>query len=91
LTARLSAGEPGLLEVAFFYAGAVWLLREVRVPLLRVLIGMLTTALLVEVAQAWQPNRSGQLFPALVVLCAVALVWARDRLSVSARQTVPSD
>jgi hypothetical protein len=52
---------------------------------------MLTTALLVEVAQAWEPNRGAQLFPPLVVVCAVALVWARDRLSVSARRTVPSD
>jgi VanZ family protein len=91
LTARLSTGEPGLLEVAFFYAGAVWLLREARVPLHRVVVGMLTTALLVEVAQAWEPNRRGELFPLLVVLVTAILVWARDRLSVSARQTVPSD
>jgi glycopeptide antibiotics resistance protein len=91
LTSRLSSGEPGLLEVVFFYMGAVWLLREVRVPIVRVLIGMLTTALLIEVAQAWEPNRSGQLFAPLVVVCAVVLVWVRDRLSVTERRTVPSD
>jgi hypothetical protein len=91
LTSRLSSGEPGLLEVVFFYMGAVWLLREVRIPIHRVFIGMLTTALLIEVAQAWEPNRSGQLFAPLVVICAVVLVWARDRLSVTARRTVPSD
>ncbi len=91
LTARLSSGEPGLLEIAFFYTGAVWLLREARLPLHRVVVGMLTTALLVEVAQAWEPNRSGQLVAPLVVVIAAALVWARDRLSVSARAAVPSD
>ncbi len=91
LTARLSFGEPGLLETAFFYSGAVWLLREARLPLRRVLVGMLTTALLIEVAQGWEPGRSGQLFAALVVLIAGALVWARDRLSLTARQTVPLD
>jgi VanZ family protein len=87
LTSRLSSGEPGFLEIAFFYTGAVWLLREVRIPIHRVLIGMLTTALLIEVAQAWEPHRASQLYPPLVVVCAVALVWARDRLSVSARRT----
>jgi VanZ family protein len=91
LTSRLSSGEPGLLEVAFFYGGAVWLLREARLPLHRVVVAMLTTAFLIEVAQAWQPNRSGQLFAPFVVLIAAMLVWARDRLSVSARQAVPSD
>lgn len=91
LTSRLNSGEPGLLEVAFFYAGAVWLLREARVPLRRVIVGMLTTTLLIEVAQAWEPNRSGELFAPLVVLVAAALVWARDRLTVTARRVVPSD
>jgi VanZ family protein len=91
LTSRLSSGEPGFLEIAFFYTGAVWLLREVRIPIHRVLIGMLTTALLIEVAQAWEPNRASQLYPPLVVVCAVALVWVRDRLSVTARRTVASD
>ena len=91
LSSRLSSGEPGFLEMAFFYTGAVWLLREVRIPIHRVLIGLLTTALLIEVAQAWEPNRAGQLYPPLVVVCAVALVWVRDRLSVSARRTVASD
>jgi hypothetical protein len=91
LTSRLSSGEPGFLEMAFFYTGAVWLLREVRIPLHRVLIGLLTTALLIEVAQAWEPNRAGQLYPPLVVVGAVLLVWARDRLSVTARRTVASD
>jgi hypothetical protein len=87
----LSSGEPGFLEIAFFYTGAVWLLREVRVPIHRVLIGMLTTALLIEVAQAWEPNRASQLYPPLVVVCAVALVWLRDRLTVTSRRTVASD
>ena len=91
LTARLSFGQPGLLETAFFYSGAVWLLREARLPLRRVLVGMLTTALLIEVAQSWEPGRSGQLFAPLVVLVTGALVWARDRLSLTARQTVPLD
>jgi hypothetical protein len=91
LTSRLNSGEPGLLETAFFYTGAVWLLREARVPLRRVVVGMVTTALVIEVAQSWEPNRSGELFPLLVVIIAVALVWARDRLSLTARRTVPSD
>jgi VanZ family protein len=91
LTSRLSSGEPGLLEISFFYAGAVWLLREAQLPLHRVVVGVLTTALLVEVAQAWEPNRSGQLVAPLVVVIAAALVWVRDRLSVSARAAVPSD
>jgi VanZ family protein len=91
LTSRLNSGEAGLLEVSFFYTGAVWLLREARVPLMRVIVTMLTTALLVEVAQAWEPNRSGELFPPVVVLVAAALVWARDRLTVISRRTVPSD
>jgi VanZ family protein len=91
LTSRLSAGEPGLLEVAFFYTGAVWLLREARLPLPRVVVGMLIASLLVEVAQAWQPGRSGQLFAPLVVLVTAVLIWLRDRIGVSARQTVPSD
>ena len=59
LTSRLNSGEPGLLDVAFFYIGAVWLLREARVPLGASSLAMLTTALLIEVAQAWEPNRSG--------------------------------
>ncbi len=91
LTSRLRSGEPGLLEIAFFYTGAVWLLREARLPLHRVIVSMLATALLVEVAQAWQPHRSGQLFAPITVLIAAALVWLRDRLSVNARPTVASD
>ncbi len=57
LTARLFAGEPGLLEISFFCAGAVWLLREARLPLSRIVFGMMTTALLIEVAQAWEPTQ----------------------------------
>jgi VanZ family protein len=91
LTSRLSSGEPGLLELAFFYTGAVWLLREARVPLRRVVVGMLTTALLVEVAQAWEPNRSATLFAPLLVLIASAFIWARDRTSLTAPGAVPSD
>lgn len=91
LTERLNNGEPGLLELAFFYSGAVWLLREARLPSQRVLVGMLITAVLVEVVQAWQPGRSAELFAPLVVVVASALVWARDRLGVSERRTVTSD
>jgi glycopeptide antibiotics resistance protein len=91
LTARPGSGEPGLLEMAFFYTGAVWLLREARLPLQRIVVAMLSTALLVEVAQAWEPRRSGQLFAPLVVIAAAALIWLRDRLSVTARGAVPSD
>jgi VanZ family protein len=91
LAARLSAGEPGLLEVAFFYTAAVWLLRETQLPLRRILVGMLTTAVLIEVIQAWEPGRAAQLTGPLVVVVATALVWARDRVGVSARQTVPSE
>jgi hypothetical protein len=91
LSSRLSSGEPGLLEVGFFYGGAVWLLREARVPLRRIVVGMVTTALLIEVVQAWEPGRSAQLTALVMVLLAAALVWARDRLSVTARRTVPSD
>jgi VanZ family protein len=91
LTSRLSSGEAGALDVGFFYIGAVWLMREARLPLLRVVIGMLITAFLVELAQALEPNRSGQLFGPAVVLLGAALVWARDRLNITERQTVPSD
>lgn len=91
LTSRISFGEPGLLEVGFFYAGAVWLLREAQLPLSRILVGMLTTALLVEVIQAWEPGRSAQLTAPCVVVLAAAVVWARDRLSLTSRRTVPSD
>lgn len=91
LTSRISSGEPGILELGFFYAGAAWLLRETQLPLRRIVVGMLTTALLVEVIQAWEPGRSAQLTAPLVVVIAAALVWARDRLSVTSRRTVPSD
>jgi VanZ family protein len=91
LTARLSAGEPGLLEVGFFYTAAVWLLREAQLPLRRILVGMLTTSLLIEVIQAWEPGRAAQLAATLVVLVATTLVWARDRVGVTARQTVASE
>ena len=91
LTARLSTGEPGLLEIAFFYMAAVWLLREAQLPLRRVFVWMLTTSLLIEVIQAWEPGRAAQLAAPLVVLVATALVWARDRVSVTARQTVTSE
>jgi len=91
LTGRLSSGEPGLLDIGFFYTGAVWLLREARLPLRRIVVGMLTTSLLVEVAQAWEPDRSAQLTAPLVVLVAAALIWARDRLSVTSRLTAPSE
>jgi VanZ family protein len=85
LTARLNAGEPGLLEIAFFYAGAVWLLREARLPLSRIVFGMMTTALLIEVAQAWEPTRNAQLVAPAVVLIAAALIWIRDKFSVARR------
>jgi VanZ family protein len=91
LTARLNAGEPGLLEIGFFYTGAVWLLREARLPLGRILVGMLTTALLIEVAQAWEPSRSAQLLAPAVVVAAAALVWARDRISLTSRRVAASD
>jgi VanZ family protein len=91
LTARLNAGEPGLLEIGFFYAGAVWLLREARLPLSRIVVGMLTTALLIEVVQAWEPTRSAQLVAPAVVLVAAALIWARDRLSLTSRPIAVSD
>jgi VanZ family protein len=86
LTARLNAGEPGLLEICFFYAGAVWLLREARLPLTRIVFGMMTTALLIEVAQAWEPTRNAQLVAPAVVLIAGALIWVRDRFSVATRR-----
>jgi VanZ family protein len=86
LTERLNAGEPGLLELGFFYAGAVWLLREARLPLSRIVFGMMTTALLVEVAQAWEPTRNAQLVAPAVVLVAAALIWIRDRFSVATRR-----
>jgi VanZ family protein len=85
LTARLNAGEPGLLELCFFYAGAVWLLREVRLPLSRIVFGMMTTALLIEVAQAWEPTRNAQLVSPAVVMIAAALIWIRDKFSVARR------
>ena len=85
LTARLNAGEPGLLELCFFYAGAVWLLREARLPLSRIVFGMMITALLVEVAQAWEPTRNAQLVSPTVVLFTAALIWMRDKLSVARR------
>jgi VanZ family protein len=91
LTARLNAGEPGLLEISFFYTGAVWLLREARLPLVRIVVGMMTTALLIEVAQAWEPSRNAQLVAPAVVLIACALVWARDRLSVTSRRIAVSE
>jgi len=91
LTARLNAGEPGLLEIGFFYTGAVWLLREARLPLPRIVVGMLTTALLIEVAQAWEPTRNAQLVAPAVVLIAATLIWLRDRLTVTARPAVASD
>lgn len=91
LTARLGTGDPGVLEMAFFYTGAVWLLRETRLPLSRIVIGLLATTLLVEIAQAWQPGRTAQLFGPAVVLVAAALVWARDRINLSARRIVASD
>jgi hypothetical protein len=91
LTARLNAGEPGILEIGFFYAGAVWLLREARVPLSRILVGMLTTSLLIEVAQAWEPSRTAQLLAPAVVVMTVAIVWVRDRLSLTSRRIAASD
>ena len=91
LTARLGSGDPGLLEMAFFYTGAVWLLREARLSLKSTVIGMLLTTLLVEIAQAWQPGRSAQLFGPAVVLAAAALVWLRDRVNLTARRIVSSD
>lgn len=91
LTARLNAGEPGLLEICFFYAGAVWLLREARLPLARIVFGMMTTALLIEVAQAWEPTRNAQLVAPTVVLIAAAMIWIRDRLSVATRRVAVPD
>jgi hypothetical protein len=91
LTARLNAGEPGLLEISFFYAGAVWLLREARLPLSRIVFGMMTTALLIEVAQAWEPTRNAQLVAPAVVLVAAALIWIRDRFSVATAPVALSD
>ncbi|MEP7246856.1 MAG: VanZ family protein [Gammaproteobacteria bacterium] len=91
LTSRLSSGEPGLLEVGFFHAGTVWLLREAQLPLKRILAGMLAISLLLEVIQAWEPGRSAQLAAPVVVVATAALVWLRDRLSVTSRRTVISE
>jgi VanZ family protein len=91
LTARLNAGEPGLLEICFFYGGAVWLLREARLPLARIVFGMMITALLIEVAQAWEPTRNAQLVAPAVVLISAGLIWVRDRLSVATRRVAVPD
>ncbi len=81
LTVRLGSGEPGLLETAFFYIGAVWLLSEARLPLRRITIAMGAGALFIEVAHAWEPGRSAQLAAPLLVLAGTALVWLRRRMS----------
>jgi VanZ family protein len=90
LTSRLSSAEPGLLEVGFFYTAAVWLLREAQLPLKRIVVGVLTTALLIEVIQAWEPGRAAQLTAPCVVLLAAALVWSRDRLAAISRRAASS-
>jgi VanZ family protein len=61
----------------------VWLLREARLPLSRIVFGMMITALLIEVAQAWEPTRNAQLVAPAVVLVAAALIWVRDRFSMA--------
>jgi len=61
------------------------------VPLGRALVGMLTAALLIEVAQAWEPTRSAQLVAPAVVVVTAALVWIRDRLSLTSRRIAASD
>jgi hypothetical protein len=52
---------------------------------------MMTTALLIEVAQAWEPTRNAQLVAPAVVLVAAALIWVRDRLSVATRRVAVPD
>lgn len=70
---RTGAAEPGLLESAFLYGGCLWLFTEAGVRLRRALPWLLGAALLLELAQAWQPGRSAHLAAPLAVLLAAAL------------------
>ena len=71
---RNAAGEPGLIELAFLYVGAAWVLREARLPFLRSAVWLVGVAVLVEFVQAWQPGKSAHLIAPLVALAGLVLV-----------------
>ena len=74
---RTAPGEPGLIELFFFYVGCLWLLRESGLRPHRAALWLLGVAVLIELAQAWQPGKTGHIAgPAAVVLGAI-IVRAR--------------
>jgi hypothetical protein len=77
---RTFAQEPGWLELAFLYAGCVWLADEAGIPLRRIVPWLLGAALLLEYLHAWHPERTASVIgPAAIVLAAI-IVRARRAL-----------
>jgi hypothetical protein len=79
----LNETEPGLLELAFFYIGAVWLLNEAGITLGRATLGVFLAACLMEIAQAWQVNQGAEIAGPAAVLIGAALIWLRNKLGVT--------
>ena len=77
---RTFAQEPGWLEIAFLYAGCVWLADEAGIPLRRIVPWLLGAALLLELLHAWHPERTANAIGPSAIVIAAIVVRARRAL-----------
>ncbi|MGQ0835335.1 MAG: VanZ family protein [Gammaproteobacteria bacterium] len=75
---RTVGGEPGPIETVYLYLGLTWLAHAAGARLSRALPWLLTGALLLEWAQAWQPGRRADLLGPLVIVGAAFLLRVRS-------------
>jgi len=80
LARRTFAQEPGWLEIAFLYAGCVWLADEAGIPLRRIVPWLLGAAALLELLHAWHPERTASAIGPMAIVIAAVVVRARRAL-----------
>jgi len=76
---RTPGGEPGPVETVYLYFGLAWLTHAAGLRTRWALPWLLTAALLIEWAQAWQPGRRADLLGPIVIVIASLALRSRSR------------
>jgi VanZ family protein len=79
---RTPGGEPGPIETIYLYLGLTWLTHGAAARMVHTLPWLLTGALLIEWAQAWQPGRRADLLGPFVIAGAALVLRARSRAPI---------